>query len=98
MEVGAPAHEAVPIWLAPELADESAQQEMLSEDSCAHGRHLEGAHLDEPKAAIGCSQARTAYHAELGAMRVAAGVNQQMAEETTPPAREGRSRRGKEAN
>src|SRR5207244_2906329 len=52
MEVGAPAHEAVPVWLAPELADESAQQEMLGETHARMGRHLEGAHLDEPKTAI----------------------------------------------
>src|SRR5258706_522467 len=82
MDVGAPANEAVPVWLAPEFADESAQEEMLRQ---AHARvwwHLESSHFDEAQPAAAALRREKFINAELGTMRVAAGVREQVAKET----------------
>ena len=81
VDVGAPPHEAVPVGLAPELANESAQEEVLREAHARVRRHFEGAHFDEPKAAAATLGRKKFVYAELGAVGVAAGVNEEVAED-----------------
>ena len=82
MDIGAPAHESVPVRFAPELAHESTQEEMLRQAHARVRRHLESAHLNQSQAAAAALRREKLVDAELGTMRVAAGVDKQVPEET----------------
>jgi hypothetical protein len=81
---GAPTREArrtpTLVRRAPEPGDQRAQQQLLREAHARMRRHLEGAQLEQaeaPGAAVGRVQL---VDAELGAVRVAGGVHQQVAQ------------------
>ena len=69
------------IGLAPEARDQRTQHELLREAHALVRRHLEGAHLEQPEAAGVAVGREHLVDAELGAMRVAGGVDQQVAEQ-----------------
>jgi hypothetical protein len=81
MDVRAPADQAVFVGLVPEPGDEAAQEEMLREAHARVRRHLEGAHFDEPEAARAGFGRVEFINGKLGAVGVAAGVNEQVAEQ-----------------
>ena len=56
-------------------------QELLGERHARVRRHLEGAHLEQAQAAGGAVRRIQLVDAELGAVRVAGGVDQQVAEQ-----------------
>src|SRR5439155_1386211 len=81
VDVRAPPHQAVPVRLAPESGDKSAQEQMLRKAHARVRRHLEGAHLDQPQPATAALGREKLVDAELGAMRVAARIDEQITEE-----------------
>jgi hypothetical protein len=81
VELRAPACRAEPVRLAPEPRDEPAQQELLHEAHPRVRRHLERAELEEPEAAGRGLGGVELVDAELGAVRVAGDVGQQVAED-----------------
>ena len=81
VNVRAPAHETVFVWLLPELRDEPAQQQMLREAHLRVRRHFKRAHLDETEPARAAFRRVKFINGKLGAMRVAAGINQQISEQ-----------------
>jgi len=81
VNVGAPAHQAVPVRLAPEPADQSAQEQVLREAHARMRRHLEGPHLDQAQAAAAALRREQLIDAELRPVGVAAGIDEQVAEE-----------------
>src|SRR5436190_2613410 len=82
VQLGAPALElAGHIRLLPEARDERAHQELLRERHARVRRHLEGAHLEESQPPSGAVGGIQLVDAELGAVRVAAHVDQQVAED-----------------
>ena len=81
VDVRAPADEVVRVGLLPEFGDESAQEQMLRETHARVRRHFEGAHLDETQATGAAVGRVELVDAELGAVGVAAGINEQIPEE-----------------
>ena len=80
------------VGLLPEPRDERAQQELLGQAHARVRRHLEGAHLQQAEPAAAAVGRVELVDAELGAMRVAGGVDEQMAEEAVhEPGRDGRA-------
>ena len=80
VQFGAPARQPRRrIRRSPEARDESAQQQLLGEAHARVGRHLEGAHFEQPEAA-GCTVRRIELvDAKLGTVRIAGDVDEQMA-------------------
>ena len=81
VQLGPPAHLARAVGGLPEPRDERAHEELLGEAHPRVRRHLEGAQLDEPEPAGGAVGAVELVDAELGAVRVAGHVDEQVAEE-----------------
>jgi hypothetical protein len=80
MELRAPADEARFVWVLPEARHERPQQQLLDETHARMRRHLERAHLEQsttPGVGVGRIQL---VDAELGSMRVAGDVGQQVTE------------------
>ncbi len=77
----APAHQRAVERLAPEPGDERAHQQLLREAHPGVRRHLEGAELDEAEPARGAVGRPELVDADLGAMRVAGDVDEQVAEQ-----------------
>ena len=96
MQLGAPARQARRrIGLAPEARDQRAQQQLLREAHARVRRHLEGAQLEQAEAAGGAVGRVQLVDAELGAVRVAGDVDQQVAEQAVDqPGRRRLARRG----
>ena len=86
----APAHEVAAIRLLPEPRDQRAQQQRLHEAHPRMRRHFERAKLEQPEAP-GCRVGRVELvDRELGAMRIAREVGQQMAQQPVDEPRRGR--------
>ncbi len=79
MQQRAPAHRPRAIRLAPEPRDQRAHQQLLRERHARVRRHLERAQLDEPEPARRSLGRVELVDAELGAMRVAGDVGEQVA-------------------
>ena len=69
------------IGLAPETRDQRTQHELLREAHALVRRHFEGAHLEQAEPAGVAVGREHLVDAELGAMRVAGGVDEQVAEQ-----------------
>jgi hypothetical protein len=80
MDIRAPADEAVLVGLLPEFGDQAAQQQMLGEAHARMRRHLKGAHLDQPEPASTAFRRKQFIDRKFRAMRVAAGIDEQVAE------------------
>ena len=86
VQLGAPARQRRRVRLAPEARDQRPQQQLLRQAHARVRRHLERAHLEQaapPRRAVGRIQL---VDAELGAMRVAGDVDQQVPEQRDRPA------------
>ena len=81
------------IGLAPEARDQRTQHELLREAHALVRRHLEGAHLEQAQPAGVAVGREHLVDAELGAMRVAGGVDEQVAEQAVDDPRRHRLRR-----
>ena len=82
MQLGAPALEPRrAVGLLPEARDQRAQQQLLRERHARVRRHLEGAHLEQAEAAGRAVGRIELVDAELGAVRVAGRIDQQIAEQ-----------------
>ena len=93
VQLGAPARQARrPVRLAPEARDQRAQQQLLREAHARVRRHLEGAHLEQAEAAGRAVGRVQLVDAELGAVRVAGDVDQQVAQQRDRPATAARRR------
>src|SRR5208282_4318321 len=79
---GAPPNQVPLIGLLPELRNERAEQKLLRQAHACVGRHLEGAQLQQPQSPAAAVRRVEFVDAELGAVRVAGGVNEQVAEES----------------
>ena len=77
----APADQRLPIGHFPEAGDQRPHQQLLRQAHPRVRRHFEAAELDQPQAAGGRVGRIQLVDAELGAVRVARQVNQQIAEE-----------------
>ena len=91
MQRGAPPHEGVVAGRAPERRHQRADQQRLHHGHLRVRWHLETAELQEPQAAAGRVRAVQLVDAELGTVRVAREVGQQVAQHTVDepgPARE----------
>ena len=81
VQLRSPAHEVALIGHAPEARDEREQQQLLREAHARVRRHLERAELDEAEPAGRAVGRIELVDADLGAMRVARHVDQQVAEQ-----------------
>ncbi len=89
VELGPPSRERVSVWRRPESRDQPAEQQLLRE---AHARvrwHFERAQLDEAAPAARRLGRVQLVDAELGAMRVAGHVHEEMPEDTIDEPRRG---------
>ena len=93
VQLGTPAHEVFGVGLAPKTRDERQQQQLLHEAHARVRRHLEGAELDEAEPARGPIRRIQLVDADLGAMRVAGDVDQQIAEQAVDEPGRRRARR-----
>ena len=81
------------VRLAPEPRDQRAQQQLLRQAHPRVRRHLERAHLEQAAAARRAVRRVELVDAELGAMRVAGDVGQQVTEQPIDePGRNGTAR------
>ena len=80
VDFAVPADERFLIGILPEPGDQAAQHEVLRETHLIVRRHLEVAHFQQAEAAGGAVRAVELVDAELGAVRVAGGIDQQVAE------------------
>ena len=78
---GAPADQPGAIGLLPEPGDQRAQEQLLGEAHAGVRRHLEGAELDQAEPAGRAVGVVQLVDADLGAMGVAADVDQKVAEQ-----------------
>ena len=69
------------VRLAPEARDQRAQQQLLRQAHPRVRRHLEGAELDQAEPAGRAVRRVELVDADLGAVRVAGDVDQQVAED-----------------
>ncbi len=81
VQLGPPAHQLMRIRLVPEPGDQGAQQQILHQAHAGVRRHLEGAQLDQAEAPGGAVGGVELVDAELGAMRVAGHVDEQIAQQ-----------------
>ena len=79
VDVGAPADKWFFIRLLPEPGDERAQHQCLSEAHACMWRHFEGTHFQQAETAGRTVGREEFVDAELGAVRAAGGVDQQVA-------------------
>ena len=77
----APAHQLLPVRLLPEHGDQRAHQQLLRQAHARMRRHLERAELDEAKPSRRPVRRIELVDADLGAVRVARHVDQQVAEQ-----------------
>ena len=77
----APAHQLAAIGLLPEARDERAQQQHLHHAHARVRRHLEGAQLDQAEAAGRAVGRIELVDAELGPVRIAGQVDEQVAQQ-----------------
>ena len=85
-----PSARAAAVGPLPEPGDERADEQLLGKAHAHVRRHLEGAELDEAEAAHGPFRRVELVDADLGAMRVARGVDEQVAEQAVDqPGRDG---------
>ena len=94
MQLGPPADQPVVVGRLPEPRDQAADQELLGQAHPGVRRHLEGPQLDQAPAAAGRVGRVQLVDAELGPVRVARDVDQQVAEDAVDQPR-GSSRRGR---
>ena len=80
VQLGAPAHQRRAVGLAPEARDQRAQQQLLDDAHAGMRRHLEGTQLQQAQAAGGRVRRVELVDAELAAVRVAGGVDQNIAQ------------------
>ena len=82
VQFSAPALEARRrVGLLPEARDQRAQHELLGQTHARVRRHFEGAHLQQAEAAGRAVRREQLVDAELGAVGVAAGIDQQVAQD-----------------
>ena len=81
VQLRAPADERLIERRLPEPRDERAQQQLLRQAHARVRRHLEGAQLHQPQPAAAAVGGVELVDAELGAVRVAGDVDQQIAED-----------------
>ena len=81
VQARAPAAELLLIGPVPEGRDQAAQQRLLRHAHLPVRRHLEGAQLEQAAASGGGVRREQLVDAELGAMRVAGRIDQQVAED-----------------
>ena len=93
MEHLPPAYERRPVGLARERRDERAHERDLRHGHAHVGWHLERAQLDEALAAVRRRRVEELVDADLGAVRVARDVDEEMAEERVAEPRRRRLRR-----
>ncbi len=77
----APAAQPLLVGPVPERSDQAAQQRLLCHAHAPVRRHLEGAQLQEPAPAGSAVRREELVDAELGAVRVARGIDQDVAED-----------------
>ena len=77
----APAHQRPAVGLLPEPGDERADQQLLGEAHARVRRHLEGAELDQAEPAHRPLRRVQLVDADLGPVRIAGDVDQQVAEQ-----------------
>ena len=80
MQRGAPAHQRRLIGLAPEARDQGAQQQRLRQAHFRVRRHLEAAEFHQAQAAGGTIGRIELVYADFGAVGIAGGIRQQVAE------------------
>ena len=95
VQVRAPAHGRAALRIAPEPRGERAQKQLLGEAHARVRRHLEGAELDKPETPRHAVGRIELVDADLGAMRVAGEVDEQIAKQPVggPQRRVGARRR-----
>ena len=95
VQLGAPARQSQRlVGFAPESRHHGAQQQLLREAHALMRRHLEGPQLQQSQSSGGAIRRIHLVDGEFGAMRVAAGVDQQVAEQAVhQPRRAGFARR-----
>jgi hypothetical protein len=81
VQLGSPAHQSLRrVRRAPEAGDQGPQQQLLGQRHACMRRHFESAHLEQTEAAGRAVGRVQLVDAELGAMRVAGRVDQQVAQ------------------
>ena len=93
VQLRAPADERLIVGRLPEPRDERAQQQLLRQAHARVRRHLERAQLHQPLPAAARFRRVELVDAELGAVRVAGHVDQQVAEDAIHQPRRRDSRR-----
>ena len=78
---GAPAHEFALLRLAPELCDQSPDQQLLRERHARVRRHLERTEFDQPEPAGRAIGRIELVDADFGAMRIAGDIDQNVPEQ-----------------
>ncbi len=89
MQLRAPRHGLALVRLVPELRHRAAEQELLHEAHARVRRHLEAAQLEQAEAARRAARVEELVDAELGAVGVAGGVGQDVAENAVDQPRRG---------
>ena len=87
-----PAHQWLRVRLAPEPGDQRAHQQLLHEAHARVRRHLETAQLDEAEPAARTVGRIQLVDAELGAVRVAGQIDEQVAQRAVDDPRRDRQR------
>jgi hypothetical protein len=81
VQIGAPAHRLALLRLAPEPGHQRPEQQLLGEAHARVRRHFERAELDESQPPSGAVGRIELVDADLGAMRVAGHIDEQIAEQ-----------------
>ncbi len=81
VQARAPAAQPLLVGAIPEGSDQATQQGLLGHAHAPVRRHLEGAQLEEPAPAGSAVRREELVDAELGAVRVARGVDQDVAKD-----------------
>ena len=81
MQLVAPAHQALRrVRFSPEASDQGTQQQLLDQAHLCMRRHLECAQFEQAESAGRAVRRIQLVDAELGAMRVAGGIDKQVAQ------------------